>query len=282
MPEIRTAIYAHHSTDKQNPTSSADYAAACEALMERIARGGTYTDPEVSGYRRDRPGLMRLLRDVRDGRVDVVVCEALDRIARDGEDISWIGKKLRFDRVRLVTVTEGEIDEVKLAVAGLLGSMFLSNLQRKTPLGMKAAVLAGRLAGGKASGYARVAASTIAARWSAVSSRSCRPRRRWSGACCGSSPPAGPRSRSPPGFTRRAFPVPAAASGTPRQSATPIAASAATDFATPRSVSRWKSPTCGSLTMPSRPPWTPRSLGVRAPAAGGSEPPIAAGTCFPA
>ena len=86
----------------------------------------------------------------------MVVCEALDRIARDGEDISWIGKKLRFDRVRLVTSTEGEIDEVKLAVAGLLGSMFLFNLQRKTLRGMKAAVLAGRLAGGKAYGYRRV------------------------------------------------------------------------------------------------------------------------------
>ena len=158
MPEIRTAIYARHSTDKQNPTSSADQAAACEALVERLGGTivGTYTDPEVSGYRRDRPGLMRLLRDVRDRRIDVVVCEALDRIARDGEDISWIGKKLRFDRVRLVTSTEGEIDEVKLAVAGLLGSMFLSNLQRKTLRGMKAAVLAGRIAGGKAYGYRRI------------------------------------------------------------------------------------------------------------------------------
>ena len=158
MPGIRTAIYARHSTDKQNPTSSADQAAACEGLVERLGGTvvGTYTDPEVSGYRRDRPGLMRLLREVRDGRIDVVVCEALDRIARDGEDISWIGKKLRFDRVRLVTSTEGEIDEVKLAVAGLLGSMFLSNLQRKTLRGMKAAVLAGRIAGGKAFGYRRL------------------------------------------------------------------------------------------------------------------------------
>ena len=158
MPETRTAIYARHSTDKQNPTSSADQAAACEALVARLGGTivGTYTDPELSGYRRDRPGLMRLLRDVREGRIDVVVCEALDRIARDGEDISWIGKKLRFDRVRLVTAIEGEIDEVKLAVAGLLGSMFLSNLQRKTLRGMQAAVLAGRIAGGKAYGYRRL------------------------------------------------------------------------------------------------------------------------------
>ena len=153
----RIAIYARHSTDKQNPMSSMDQVAACKVLVERL--GGrlvdTYADPEISGYRRDRPGLNRLLADVRAGRIDVVVCEALDRIARDGEDISWIGKKLRFDRVKLHTVLEGEIDEVKLAVAGLLGSMFQSNLKQKTLRGMKAAVLAGRFAGGRAYGYRR-------------------------------------------------------------------------------------------------------------------------------
>jgi site-specific DNA recombinase len=155
---LRCAIYARHSTDKQNPTSSDDQARACETLVARL--GGTVvasiTDPEVSGYRRDRPGLRQLLEEVRSGRVDVIVSEALDRLARDPEDISWIGKKLAYDRVRLWTATEGEIDEVKLAVAALLGSMFLSNLRQKTLRGMKAKVLAGRLAGGRAYGYRRI------------------------------------------------------------------------------------------------------------------------------
>ena len=90
---------------------------------------------------------MDLLADVRAGTVDTVVREALDRLARGGEDISWLGKKLRFDHVRLVTSTEGEIDEIKLAVAGLLGSMFLSDLRHKTFRDIEAAVLASRLAG---------------------------------------------------------------------------------------------------------------------------------------
>lgn len=49
--------------------------------------------------------------------------------------------------MRLFTSVEGEIDEIKLAVAAMLGSMFLSDLRHKTQRGMKAAVLAGRLAG---------------------------------------------------------------------------------------------------------------------------------------
>ena len=158
MGKLRAAIYARHSTDKQNASSSADQSAACEALVQQLGAVtvGIYEDPEVSGYRRNRPGLLRLLRDIEDGSVDVVVCEALDRIARDGEDINWLGKKLSFHRVRLFTHVEREIDEVKLAVAGLLGSMFLTNLRTKTFCGQKAAVLAGRLAGGRAYGYRKV------------------------------------------------------------------------------------------------------------------------------
>lgn len=118
----------------------------------------TFTDPEISGYRRDRPDLLRLLAEVRAGSIDVIVSEALDRLARDPEDIAWLSKKLAFDRVRIHTATEGEIDEIKLAVAALLGSMFLSNLRQKTLRGMRAKVLAGQLAGGRAYAYDRVRA----------------------------------------------------------------------------------------------------------------------------
>lgn len=151
----RVAIYARHSSDLQNPQSSDDQLELCRRVAAGL--GGwvvdTFADPEVSGYRRDRPGLQRMLREVAAGRIDIVVCESLDRIARDREDISWLGKKLDYHRVRLFTHLEREIDAVKLAVAGLLGSMFLSSLRQKTFRGQKAAVLAGRFAGGRAYGY---------------------------------------------------------------------------------------------------------------------------------
>ncbi len=116
----------------------------------------TYLDPEQSGYRRDRPGLTKLLRDIETGVVDLVVCEALDRLARDAEDVAFLGKKLTYHRVALHTVSEGHVDEIKFAVAGLLGAIFLKHLIDKTVRGMEAAVLAGRFAGGRAYGYKRV------------------------------------------------------------------------------------------------------------------------------
>lgn len=154
----RVAVYGRHSTAMQTATSSSDQAASCAKLVDYLngAVTDTYLDPEFSGYRRDRPALQRLLRDIEAGLIDVVVCEALDRLARDAEDVAWLGKKLNYHRVALHTVTEGHVDEIKFAVASLLGAIFLKNLIDKTLRGMEAAVLAGRFAGGRAYGYKRV------------------------------------------------------------------------------------------------------------------------------
>ncbi|RYY17173.1 MAG: recombinase family protein, partial [Alphaproteobacteria bacterium] len=154
----RIALYGRHSTVMQTATSSTDQAASCMKLVDYLGGSvvATYLDPEQSGYRRDRPGLKQLLRDVETGTVDVVVCEALDRLARDAEDVAFLGKKLTYHRIALHTVSEGHVDEIKFAVAGLLGAIFLKHLVDKTVRGMEAAVLAGRFAGGKAYGYKRV------------------------------------------------------------------------------------------------------------------------------
>ncbi|MGK2286546.1 recombinase family protein [Pedomonas sp. V897] len=151
----RIAVYGRHSSDKQNPSSSQDQVEACQKLIDYL--GGTvvdtFLDAEVSGYRRNRLGLQRMLTAVERGQLDIIVAESLDRLARDSEDIAWLAKKLTYHQVRIHTVAENEIDEIKIGVASLLGSLFLSNLQKKTVRGMEAAVLAGRFAGGRAYGY---------------------------------------------------------------------------------------------------------------------------------
>ncbi len=153
----RVAVYARHSTSFQNPESSDDQVRACNPMVEPLGGkvAAVFTDPEISGYRRDRPGLLSMLRRVEAGEFDIVACEALDRIARDGEDVAWLGKKLRFERVALHTITEGEICDMKLAVASMMGALFLTNLRRKTLRGMESAILGGRMAGGRVYGYRR-------------------------------------------------------------------------------------------------------------------------------
>ncbi len=142
----------------QSASSSSDQVASCAPLVGFL--GGTVTatwlDPELSGYRRDRPGLRQLLCAVENGQIDIIVCEVLDRLARDAKDVAWLGKKLAYHRVQVQTVSEGHVDEIEFAVAGLLGSIFLKHLVDKTLRGMEAAVLAGRFAGGRAYGYKRM------------------------------------------------------------------------------------------------------------------------------
>lgn len=54
-----------------------------------------------------------------------------------------IGKKFRFDHVQLWTISKNEIDDVKFAVASMLGALFLSQLRQKVHRGTCSAVLAG-------------------------------------------------------------------------------------------------------------------------------------------
>ena len=151
----RIVLYGRHSTNLQNITSSEDQTASCSKLVEFLGGTvvGTFHDPETSGYKRNRPALKRMLALIESGEVDYVVCEALDRLARDGEDVAWLGKKLSYHEVELHTVTEGHVDQIKFGVAALLGAIFLKNLVDKTLRGMAAAVAAGRIAGGRSYGY---------------------------------------------------------------------------------------------------------------------------------
>lgn len=77
----RVAIYARVSTGDQ------DVEVQTRELREYVGRrgwtiAGEYLDAGVSGAKDRRPALDRLLRDVRQRRVDVVCCWALDRLGR--------------------------------------------------------------------------------------------------------------------------------------------------------------------------------------------------------
>ena len=94
-----------------------------------------------------------MLRAVEAVEIDMIACEALDRLAHDAEDVAWLGKMLAYHRVLPNTVSEGHVDEIRFAVDRLLSSILLKHLVDKTLHGMEAAVLAERFAGARADGY---------------------------------------------------------------------------------------------------------------------------------
>lgn len=83
MPIVRAALYMRVSTEKQ--VKEGDSIAAQQSALERYAKekgyviAGEYIDDGISGTKADRDELQRLLEDVKQGRIDIVLVTKLDR-----------------------------------------------------------------------------------------------------------------------------------------------------------------------------------------------------------
>ena len=90
----------------------------------------TYQDGDLSGKNSRRPDLQRLIRDVKSGKVRVVVVHRLDRLYRNLESLLRIVRLFRKHHVRLMSVEE-QIDtdswwgRIVLAVLGALAEAYV-------------------------------------------------------------------------------------------------------------------------------------------------------------
>ena len=152
---IRTAIYARYSSDNQREASIEDQVRQCRARIEQEDWSLTeiYSDAAISGATVLRPGYQKMLGDARSGNFDIVVAEALDRLSRDQEDIAGLYKQFSFAGVKLVTLAEGEINELHVGLKGTMNALFLKDLALKTKRGLEGRVRQGFSGGGNAYGY---------------------------------------------------------------------------------------------------------------------------------
>ena len=149
------AIYARYSSDLQREASIEDQNRICR---ERAAREGWsvfkyYSDHGISGASLIRPGIQKLLQDALEGRFEIVITESLDRLSRDQEDIAHIFKRISFAGGRIVTLSEGEINELHIGLKGTMGALYLKDLADKTRRGLRGRVEAGKSGGGNSYGY---------------------------------------------------------------------------------------------------------------------------------
>ena len=124
---MRAVIYARYSSDLQSETSIDDQLSGCSLHAARadLCLTETYTDYAISGGAlMNRPGMLALLEDAKKGAFDVVLAEALDRISRDQEDIAAIYKRLAHADVKIVTLTEGEVNELHVGLKGTMNALF--------------------------------------------------------------------------------------------------------------------------------------------------------------
>jgi site-specific DNA recombinase len=149
------ALYARYSSDLQREASIADQLRMCE---EHVAKQGwpvasRYTDQAISGASLIRPGIQQLLQDAAAGKFDIILAESLDRLSRDQEDMAHIYKRMCFAGVRIVTLSEGEVNELHIGFKSTLGALFLKDLADKTRRGLRGRVEEGKSAGGNSYGY---------------------------------------------------------------------------------------------------------------------------------
>jgi site-specific DNA recombinase len=66
-----------------------------------------YSENGVSGYKRERPALERMLADAKSGKFDVVIFPSIDRVGRSVKDVIEIEGALRGCGVGVIFVREG-------------------------------------------------------------------------------------------------------------------------------------------------------------------------------
>jgi len=152
---MKAAIYARYSSDNQRDASIDDQVMVCK--KRTVAEGWdlieTYSDHATSGANTLRPAYQRMLMDARSDRFNILIAEALDRLSRDQEDIAALYKQLTFAGVRLITLSEGEINELHIGLKGTMNALFLKDLATKTRRGLEGRVRQGKSGGGNAYGY---------------------------------------------------------------------------------------------------------------------------------
>jgi DNA invertase Pin-like site-specific DNA recombinase len=151
----RCIIYARYSSENQKDASIEDQIRTCSVYAAKMGwlTIGTLYDRAISGSTDQRDGYQQLIQACRGGLVDVVLAEGLDRLSRDQEHVAGLFKEARYRRVRVVTLAEGEINEMHIGLKGTMNALFLKDLARKVVRGMEGQVLKGKSGGGLPYGY---------------------------------------------------------------------------------------------------------------------------------
>ena len=114
-PPLRCAVYTRKSTeeglDQEFNSLDAQREACVAYIASQIGLGWKlvpdhYDDGGISGGTMERPALQRLLQDIRDRRVDVVVVYKIDRLTRSLTDFSKIVEVFDASGVSFVSVTQ--------------------------------------------------------------------------------------------------------------------------------------------------------------------------------
>ena len=162
---MRVGIYARYSSELQRATSIDDQVAKAKQHAEThgwlVLPEHIYADAGLSGASLDdRPQMRALLSTVECGPrpFDILLVDDSSRVARDLPDAIRFLQRLKFYGVQVIYVSQN-IDsasdqaETLIAVHGVVDSLYLKELGKKTRRGLEGQVSRGYATGGRTFGY---------------------------------------------------------------------------------------------------------------------------------
>ena len=163
----RCAVYARYSTDRQSPCSIEDQLRKCgeyaEAQGWRVLAEHVYRDEALSGVGADRAGFVQMMDAALSvpRPFDMLLMDDTSRISRSLAEAARAFERLSFAGVRILAVSQGidskdEQADVLFTVHGLVDSLYVKELAKKTHRGLDGRVLKGLHAGGRCFGYRNV------------------------------------------------------------------------------------------------------------------------------
>lgn len=110
MKKIRAALYprvSHHDQVEFGYSLEAQkkhLIQLCEFKGYEIV--DIYEDAGISAKNTNRPEFQRMIDDMREGKIDVIVCYKLDRLTRSLSDLDWLLKEMEKYNCNLVSASE--------------------------------------------------------------------------------------------------------------------------------------------------------------------------------
>ena len=155
---MKAVIYSRYSSDQQRATSIEDQQRNCRkrADSEGWEIISSFADAAISGSDAKRPEYQRMLAAA--GEFQVLLIDDLSRFARDSVEQERAIRRLEFQGVRIIAVSDGYDSQSKArkihrGMKGLMNEVFLDDLREKVHRGQEGQALKGYWNGGRPYGY---------------------------------------------------------------------------------------------------------------------------------
>lgn len=132
---MNLGIYARKSVFSDNSDSINNQQRMCRdyvAMSTTIENEYVYEDESYTGANTQRPALKRMMSDVEDGLLDMVIVYQLDRLSRDVRDFSNIYAFLQEHNVQFVSVVEHIDTTTPVGEAMMYISAAFAQMERKS------------------------------------------------------------------------------------------------------------------------------------------------------